>query len=53
MNFPEVTSDQGYSSDDEELEANRVHIRSNVRFQNNQNQLKNLGLNEYEVPYLL
>jgi hypothetical protein len=34
-NSPKVTSDQGYSSDDEDLEANRVHIQPQVKFQNN------------------
>jgi hypothetical protein len=49
-NSPKVTSDQGYSSDDEDLEANRVHIQPQVKFQNNQNQITNLGPSEYMVP---
>ena len=49
-NSPDVTSDQGYSSDDEDFEANRVHMRSKVQCPKNKNQVKNLGPGEYEVP---
>jgi hypothetical protein len=49
-NSPEVISDQGYSSDDEDLEANRVHIRPKVKPRNNTITSQNIGPGEYLVP---
>jgi hypothetical protein len=46
----EVTSDQGYSSNDEDFEANRVHIRYESKPHLNNNNITNVGLGEYLVP---
>jgi hypothetical protein len=42
-NSPEVTSDQGYSSNDEDLEANCIHIRPKIKSLNNKITSQNIG----------